>query len=60
MARFSGKQFKGAVKNLRAVKREEAEKRNALTKPENRASFRRALAQSANGETVSRGKFSHG
>lgn len=55
---FHGKQFKGAMKNMRTVKREEAEARNAKTAPERRASFRRALAQSANGDTVSRGKFS--
>lgn len=35
MARFSGSQFKGAMRNLRTVKREEAEARNAKT-PEDR------------------------
>ena len=29
MSRFSGKQYKGALRRLREIKREEAEKRNA-------------------------------
>lgn len=37
MPRFSGKQYKGASKALKAIKREEAEKRNALTPPERRS-----------------------
>lgn len=36
MARFNGKQFKGAQKALKEVRREEAEKRNAATPEVNR------------------------
>ena len=37
MARFTGKQFKGAQKANKEIRREEAEARNAKTLPENRA-----------------------
>ena len=36
MSAFSGRQGKGARRRLRALKREEAEARNALTPPERR------------------------
>lgn len=36
MARFTGKQYKGAQKALKELRREEAEKRNAATPDENR------------------------
>lgn len=41
MSRFNGKQFKGAQKALKEVRREEAEKRNAQTAPENRRQARK-------------------
>jgi len=47
MSRFSGSQGKGATRALRELKRDEAEKRNALTAPERRRSFRRARGVSA-------------
>ena len=37
MSAFSGRQGKGARRRLRAIKREEAEERNALTPPERRS-----------------------
>jgi hypothetical protein len=40
MSAFSGKQFKGAKKALRATKRQEAEARNALTPKERRRAWR--------------------
>lgn len=36
MSRFTGKQFKGAQKAHKELRREEAEKRNAKTPEENR------------------------
>ena len=36
MARFTGKQYKGAQKDARKARREEAETRNAATPEENR------------------------
>jgi len=44
MARFNGKQYKGAQKALKEIRREEAEKRNAETLPENRKAARREQA----------------
>jgi hypothetical protein len=41
MSQFSGKQFKGAMRQRRQLKREQAEARNAATQPERRRSFRR-------------------
>jgi hypothetical protein len=38
---FYGRHGKGAMRTLRAVKRVEAEARNALTPPERRAAYRR-------------------
>jgi hypothetical protein len=40
MSRFTGKQYKGAQKALKEIRREEAEKRNAQTAPENRRQAR--------------------
>lgn len=40
MARFTGKQFKGAQKAQKELRKEEAEKRNAATLPENRRANR--------------------
>lgn len=39
MARYSGRQYKGASRDVRATKRREAEARNAFTKPERRAEY---------------------
>ncbi len=53
MSTFSGKQYKGAVKSHREIKRQEAEERNALTKPERRRQARllvESLGQMARGE----------
>jgi hypothetical protein len=41
MSRFTGKQYKGAQKANKEIRREEAEKRNAQTAPENRKATRR-------------------
>jgi len=46
MARFNGKQFKGAQKALKEIRREEADKRNSQTAPENRRQARREQAGS--------------
>jgi hypothetical protein len=40
MSAFSGSQYKGAKRDLRRIKREEAEARNALTPPERRSQKR--------------------
>lgn len=42
MSAFSGKQHKGARREHKALRREEAEARNALTPPERRKSARKA------------------
>lgn len=42
MSAFSGKQYKGAKANLRKIKREEAEARNLVTKPERRKAARKS------------------
>lgn len=44
MARFTGRQYKGAARDARALRRVEAEKRNEVTPPERHKSTRRALA----------------
>lgn len=36
MSRFNGKQYKGAQKGMKEIRREEAEKRNAATPEVNR------------------------
>lgn len=43
MSRFSGPQFKGAQKDARQTRREEAEARNARTPLARRAAVRRAI-----------------
>lgn len=40
MSRFNGKQYKGAQKGMKEIRRDEAEKRNAQTLPENRRQAR--------------------
>jgi hypothetical protein len=42
MARFSGRQFKGASRVVRKVRRNEANERNALTPPERRKANRKS------------------
>ena len=42
MARFTGKQYKGAQKDARKARREEAETRDKATAPENRRQARLA------------------
>lgn len=42
MSRFNGKQYKGAQKGMKEIRREEAEKRNAATADENRRKNRTA------------------
>jgi hypothetical protein len=41
MSIFTGRQYKGAMRDYRREKREEAERRNAATPPERRRSYRR-------------------
>jgi hypothetical protein len=42
MARFHGRAFPGAMRTVRQIKRNEAEARNAKTKPHRRRQARRA------------------
>lgn len=42
MSAFTGKQHRGAKAELRKIKREEAEARNLITKPENRRAAHKA------------------
>lgn len=41
MSRYSGRYGKGAAHKVRALKRREADERNAVTLPERRRAFRR-------------------
>jgi hypothetical protein len=47
MSQFSGKQFKGAMRLRRQLKREQAVARNAATQPERRRPFRRQASKAA-------------
>lgn len=51
MSAFSGKQYKGAARDRRSTKREEAEARNKLTKPEDRKAYRVRVLEDIHGGT---------
>lgn len=67
MSRFSGRQYKGAAKVVRELKKDEANERNLKTAPERRRAYRkneqlraslaRGLAQSATGRVSDLGDF---
>lgn len=45
MSRFSGRQYKGAAKVVRELKKDEANERNLKTAPERRRAYRKNAAK---------------